>query len=291
MADMTYAMFLGCMIPFRELSYEVSGRRVAKELGIELLDMPDANCCGLPIDQASHELMLLLAARNLCIAEQMEADILTLCNGCTGVLMKVNKMLKHDRELRQRINSQLSDIGLEFKGTINVKHFVQVLKDIGLDTLKASITNPLTSLTVAGYTGCHIFRPSEYMEIENPESPELLDDLIEVTGASSVRYIDEFQCCGASEGAIDNRIPHYLAREKYKNALGAGANAMVTLCPACHQVLDGNQRQAERRFRETYDLPVFHYPQLLGLAMGIPAEELAIADLRVKADKVLALQK
>jgi heterodisulfide reductase subunit B len=62
---------------------------------------------------------------------------------------------------------------------------------------------------------------------------------------------------------------------------------MVTLCPACHQVLDGNQRQVERRFKETYNLPVFHYPQLLGLAMGIPADELAIADLRVKATKVL----
>lgn len=287
MANMTFAMFLGCMIPFRELSYEVSGRRVAKALGLELRDMPDANCCGLPIDQASHELMLLLAARNLCIAEKMEADILTLCNGCTGVLMKVNKMLKQDRELRQRINSQLSNIGFEFQGTIDVKHFVQVLKDIGLDTLKTSITHPLTSLAVAGYTGCHIFRPSEYMEIENPENPSLLDDLIELTGATSVNYIDEFQCCGASEGAIDNRIPHYLAREKYKNAISAGANVMVTLCPACHQVLDGNQRQAERRFQETYNLPVLHYPQLLGLAMGIPANELAIADLRVKADQVL----
>ena len=288
MVNMTYALYLGCMIPFREMSYEVSARRVAKELELELQDMPDANCCGLPIDPVNHELLLLLAARNLCIAEKMEVDILTLCNGCTGVLMKVNKMLKQDRELRQQINSQLSNIGLEFQGKIHVKHFVQVLKEIGLDKLKASISNPLSSLVIAGYTGCHIFRPSEYMEVENPEEPSLLNDLIELTGATSVSYVDEFQCCGASEGAIDNSIPHYLAREKYKNAKKAGAIAMVTLCPACHQVLDGNQRQVERRFKETYDLPVFHYPQLLGLAMGIPAEELAIADLRVKANKVLA---
>ena len=288
MANMTYALYLGCMIPFREMSYEISARRVAKELGLKLRDMPDANCCGLPIDPVNHELMLLLAARNLCIAEKMELDILTLCNGCTKVLLKLNKMLKQDRELRQHINSQLSSIGLDFKGTINVKHFVQVLKDIGLDTLKSSISHPLTPLSVAGYTGCHIFRPSEYMEIENPEDPSLLDDLIELTGATSVSYVDEFQCCGASEGAIDNRIPQYLAREKFRNAKAAGADAMVTLCPACHQILDGNQRQVERRFKETYDLPVFHYPQLLGLAMGIPADELAISDLRVKPEKVLA---
>ena len=87
---MKFAFYLGCLIPYREMSYEVSARRVAKELGIELVDMPDTNCCGLPVDPVNHEMMILLAARNLCIAEKMGLDILSLCNGCTGVLVKVN---------------------------------------------------------------------------------------------------------------------------------------------------------------------------------------------------------
>jgi len=62
---------------------------------------------------------------------------------------------------------------------------------------------------------------------------------------------------------------------------------MVSICPACHQVLDAQQKRAERNFNETYDLPVLHYPQLLGLAMGITPEDLAITDLRVNASKVL----
>lgn len=285
---MKYAIYLGCMIPFRELSYEISGRRVARNLGIELQDMPDSNCCGLPIDPVNHEMMMLLAARNLCIAEKMGLDIMTLCNGCTGILMKVNKMLKEDRDIKKKINSQLSNIGMEFQGKINVKHFVQVLQEIGIDNLKKYITNPLDSLTVAGFTGCHIFRPSQYMEVDNPQSPNLLSDLIELTGAKSVRYVDEFQCCGASEGAIDNTIPLILAREKLRNAKAAGADAMVTLCPACHQTLDGNQPLVEKQFSETYGLPVLHYPQLLGLAMSIPPEELALSDLRVKPAKILS---
>ena len=288
MANTTYALYLGCMIPFREMSYEISARRVARTLGLELQDMPDANCCGLPIDPVNHELMVLLAARNLCIAEKMGLDVMTLCNGCTGILMKVNKMLKQDRDLRKQVNSRLSNIGMEFHGKINVKHFVQVLLDMGLDNLKKSVTRPLNPLAVAGFTGCHIFRPSEFMEVKNPENPSLLDDLIELTGAKSVRYVDEFQCCGASEGSIDDRIPLFLAREKLRNAKKAGAEAMVTLCPACHQVLDGNQRLVERRFSETYDMPVLHYPQLLGLAMGISPEELALKDLRVRPDKILS---
>lgn len=276
------------MIPFREISYEASARRVAKDLGLELHEMPDANCCGLPIDPVSHEMMMLLAARNLCIAERMGLDVMTLCNGCTCTLMKVNKMLKQDRDLRKQINSQLSSIGMEFQGKINVKHFAQILSEMGFDTLKKLITRPLNPLAIAGFTGCHIFRPSEFMEVEDPKDPSLLDDLIELTGAKSVSYVDEFQCCGAVEGSIDDRIPLFLAREKLRNAKRAGADAMVTLCPACHQVLEGNQRLVERRFSEFYDMPVLHYPQLLGLAMDIPPEELALRDLRVRPDKILS---
>jgi len=285
---MKYALYLGCLIPYREMSYEISARRVAKDLGLELYDMPDTNCCGLPIDSVNHEMMMLLAARNLCVAEKMGLDIMTLCNGCTGVLMKVNKKLKQDKNLRKKINSRLSSISMEFQGKIKVKHFIQILSDLGFDVLKKFITKPLNSLTIAGYVGCHLFRPSEFMEIENPEDPSLLDDLIELTGAKSVSYVDEFQCCGFVEGSIDNRIPLFLARDKLRNVKNVGADAMVTLCPACHQSLDANQRRVERRFSESYDMPILHYPQLLGLAMDIDPEEMALMDLRVKPSKILA---
>jgi heterodisulfide reductase subunit B len=275
------------MIPYREMSYEISARRVIKELGVELHDMLDANCCGLPIDPVNHEMMMLLAARNLCIAEQMGLDIMTLCNGCTGILMKVNKTLKQDRDLRKQINAQLSNIGMEFQGKINVKHFVQLILENELSALKKLIIRPLETLNIAGFTGCHIFRPSEFMEVENSEDPDLINNLIELTGAKSVNYLDEFECCGAVEGSIDSQIPLYLARGKLRNAKEAGADAMVTLCPACHQVFDVNQRSVERQFQETYNLPILHYPQLLGLAMNIAPEELALNDLRVKPTQIL----
>lgn len=88
-----YLIFLGCAVPYRVSSYEISSRKVLAKLGIELVEMPEFNCCGLPFDPVSHETMLILAAKNLALAEQEGLNILTLCPGCAGTLKKVNKCL------------------------------------------------------------------------------------------------------------------------------------------------------------------------------------------------------
>ena len=153
-------MFLGCAIPYRVAAYEVSARKVLKKLGVELVEMPEYNCCGLPLDPESHETMLILAARNLAIAEQKGLDIITLCPGCAGTLKKVNKMLREDKALREEINSQLKEADLEFKGTIKVRHFVEALyTDIGIEEIKKKITKPLDGVGIAIHYGCHLLRP------------------------------------------------------------------------------------------------------------------------------------
>src|SRR4030043_1228143 len=145
-------LFLGCAVPYRVSSYEISARRVLSKLGIDLVEMPEYNCCGLPIDPVNHEMMLALAARNLCLAEKQGISIVALCPGCAGTLRKVNKKLKEDKELRQKINGYLKETGLEFKGSIEVKHLVQLLaEDIGLEKIKNAIEKPLTDVLVADH--------------------------------------------------------------------------------------------------------------------------------------------
>lgn len=288
MSEQRYAMFLGCLIPYREVGYEVSARRVAKELGIELEEMLDANCCGLPFDDLNHEMMLALAARDLCIAEGLGLNIMTLCPGCSGVLTKVNKKLKQDRALRERVNGYLKEVGMEFKGKIEVKHFVKVLiEDVGYEKLESFIKRPFRGLKVAEHYGCHILRPQKYLELEDPENPTFLSSLIEITGAKTVNYSDKKQCCGLPIVGIDEHLSLQLARNKLKHIKEANVDAMVTICPFCHVAYDANQLRIERVFSESYGIPVLHYPQLLGLAMGINPDELALDKLRVKSDNVL----
>jgi heterodisulfide reductase subunit B len=281
-------MFLGCAIPYRVSAFEISARKILAKLGVELVEMPEFNCCGLPLDPVSHETMLILAARNLALAEQRGLNIITLCPGCAGTLKKVNKMLKEDKDLRDEINCHLKEADLEFNGTVNAKHFMQVLvEDVGLERIKDSVVKPLTTVKVAEHNGCHILRPKEFIGFDDPENPKMLRNLIEATGATCLDYMDETECCGAPSVGVSDKVALQLARDKLNHIKAVGAQAMITICPFCHIMYDTNELRIEKMFNEAYGIPVLHYPQLLGLAMGISPAELAFNELRVDCSKIL----
>jgi len=288
MAELKYLMFLGCAIPYRVSAFEISARKTLAKLGVELVEMPEFNCCGLPLDPVSHETMLILAARNLALAELKGLDIITLCPGCAGTLKKVNKMLKEDKALRGEINCHLKEAGLEFKGTVDAKHLIQVLtEDVGLEKIKNSIVKPLTMVRVAEHNGCHILRPKEFIGFDDPENPKILKTLIEATGATCLDYMDETECCGAPSVGVSDKVALQLARDKLNHIKSVDAQALITICPFCHIMYDTNELRIEKMFNEVYGIPVLHYPQLLGLAMGMSPDELAFNELRVDCSKVL----
>ena len=288
---MKYLLFLGCVIPYRISSYEISARKVSEKLGIELIEMPEFNCCGLPLDPVNHEVMLTLATRNLCLAEQKNLDIVTLCPGCAGTLRKVNKALWEDKKLKELVNGYMGEIGLKFQGgMVKVRHLVQVLaEDVGFEKIKETVQKPLTGLKVAEHNGCHVLRPAKYIGFDDPENPVILKKLIELTGALCLDYMYETECCGAPIIGVNDKIPLHLAGEKLRNIKVVGAQALITICPFCHMMFDLNQPRIERVLSEKFGVPVLHYTQLLGLAMGFSPDELGLEQLRVKASKILNL--
>jgi len=285
----TFLVFLGCVIPYRLSSYEVSTRKVLKKLGITLLEESEFNCCGTPMDAVNHELALILSARNLCLAEERNLNILTLCNGCFSILNKTNQMLKKSKVHREKINKQLISLGMEFKGKSEIKHLVHVLtEDVGLEKIQQVVKFPLNGLKITQHSGCHLVRPSkEITHGDNPENPEMLKKLIQLTGAESVPYKDETDCCGNPIIGINEAIPFQMAGEKLQNIKDANADALVTVCPFCHMMFDLNQPRIERAIEKSFGIPVLHYSQLLGLAMGFSPEDLLLNELRVKPVKLL----
>lgn len=283
-----YLFFLGCAVPYRVASYEISSRKVLQKLGVKLSEMPDFNCCGLPLDTISHETMLTLASKNLAIAEQAGLKIITLCPGCAGTLKKVNKVLKEDKALREQINGNLREAEMEFKGSVETKHILQFLiEDIGVEEIKKKIVNPLSNLKVAEHVGCHLLRPKDYIDFDDPEDPKVLRTLIEATGATCLNYMNETECCGAPSVGVNDKIALMLARDKLDHVKTVGAQALITSCPFCHIMFDTNELRIERMFAEKYGIPILHYPQLLGLAMGMTPEELAFKEHRVDTSKIL----
>jgi heterodisulfide reductase subunit B len=283
-----FLIFLGCAIPYRVSSYEISARKVLAKLGVELVEMPEFNCCGLPLDPVNHEAMRILSAKNLALAEQQGLNILTLCPGCAGTFKKVSKILKENATVKQQVNEHLKEVGLEFKGLTEVRHLLQFLKeDVGIDKVKAAVVKPLVGLKVADHTGCHVLRPKQYIGFDDPEDPQTLKLLIEATGATCLDYVDKTECCGAPSVGVSDKAALSLARDKLNHVKNVQAQALITVCPFCHIMYDTNELRIEKLFNEIYGIPILHYPQLLGLALGLVPEELAFNDLRVDPAKIL----
>ena len=170
-----FLMFQGCMIANRLPFLEKSARIVFEKLELKPKDAAFA-CCPDPIgiQGSDYTTWLSMGARNLTLAEQEGKNIVSLCNGCSQTLTVVNHELKHSAIKRKKINKILGEVGREFKGTIDVIHFLTyLLNEVGVDAIKAKITKPLTGLKVACHTGCHYTRPTEIMQTEEDVCKEV----------------------------------------------------------------------------------------------------------------------
>lgn len=284
-----YALFLGCTVPVRGLNYEIAARRVAARLDLEMVDVEGFACCGFPARPLSWRASLLMAARNLALAEAQGLDIITLCSACTGTLTEASHRLREDGDLRAWVNSRLQEVGQTYRGTVRIRHFARLLyEEIGLERLRQSATVDLSDFGFAAHYGCHYLKPSHlYDGFDDPENPVSLGRLIEATGARLVHYEDEGQCCGGGILSFDEETALLVTKQKLDHVTAAGADGLVLICPFCAIMYEANQRRVESAHQVTYRLPVLYYPQLLGLAMGFSPEEVGLRLNRVKPVRLL----
>jgi len=271
-----YKMFEGCTIGNRIPFIEAASRKVFEKVGIETSEAP-FSCCPDPTGMKSfdNDAWLVIGARNLSLAEAEGKNILSLCNGCANTLRGVQHQLKHDSLKKEKVNQQLAKIGKQFNGSIDVKHFVDVLLD-NLDRIKGAITKPLSGLKVAVHPGCHYMRPAEWMENDDPLRPQNLQKLVAATGATVVDYESLALCCGS---AVTNAYEeHGLANLKIKldDIKKAGVDVICVNCPSCFQQFDTRQRDLGKKYETDYDIPVLYVTELLALAMGISPDEIGL---------------
>ncbi len=257
---MKLSYFPGCSLHGTAKEYGLSTQAVCQRLGLELLEVPDWNCCGASSGHSTNLLLgQALAARNLILAEKQGLDLVVACAACFSRLKKTDVALKDNAELNKKMKEIM---GTSYKGDLKIRHLLDIVcNTIGLETIEKKVINPLKDLRLVPYYGCVIVRPHEITQFDDEEQPQTMDNLIEAVGAESLPWSDKTECCGASLSLIRVEIVKKLARGIIEMAKEAGAQAVVTACPLCQANLD-------MRYGED-GLPIFYFTELLGLALGI----------------------
>jgi heterodisulfide reductase subunit B len=282
-----YTYYPGCSAEATAIPLGISVPAVAKALDIDLAELEDWNCCGsTPYHSVNKLEAAAMAARNLAIAEKTGLDLVTPCSNCYVVLASVNEHLKELPSFREKVDEALAAGNLEYGGGVKVRHLAEVLyTDITPEVIASKVTRPLKGLKVAAYYGCQLVRPNGF---DDPESPHSLDDLVTSLGAEAVPWEMKARCCGSSLIMPEPDVALELINKILRNAQEHGAQCLITPCPLCQINLDAYQSQVNSKFKTSYNLPVLFVTQLMGVALGIPAKELALSKNIVSPMRVLA---
>jgi succinate dehydrogenase / fumarate reductase, cytochrome b subunit len=273
------AFFTGCVSKGACPELYVSAQAIAEPLGLELEELTEAPCTGAGVlTEQNPDLADSLNGLTLAMAESKGADLMTICSTCQGVLSGVNHNFAKDPKRLEKANATIGDQGYSYSGKTNVKHMLWMLfEDIGVDRIKRAIKRKLTGLKIAPFYGCYILRPSDALGLrERPERKNYLEQLIELLGAEAVEYSGATKCCGFPMLTFNREKSLTMGGNHIMEAKEKGADLLVTPCPLCHLNLDGQQPDAARVMKKTLDVPIFHLPQLLGLAFGLSPESLRL---------------
>lgn len=282
MKQLKYALFTGCTAKESTPELMMSTMAIAKKLGIELVVLDEASCCGASHLQDFDEfLSLVLNARNICYAEKLGLDMVTICNTCQINSIMTKEKLDNNPALKAKVNEKLAEVGLEYKGTSQIKHFLYAIKDdFGYDNVAKLVQKPLSHLNVAPFYGCHNIRPSEVQghsnSHENPYKPTSLDELIVALGGVAVQYEQKNKCCGFHTDLQAPKTSNRLTGSALLGARDSGADVVVTPCPLCHLNMDVKQGLVSKEMGRDVSIPVLHMPQLVGLALGIDPKDLGL---------------
>lgn len=268
--------FPGCKIHDHLPAYDASTRAVLARLSVELVDT-ELNCCGYPVRHQNFRAYLLSAARNLALAEAQGLDILTPCKCCFGSFKHALYWLRRKPALAEDINRRLASENLHWADRSDAVHLLSLLHNqVGDERLKAQVTAPMQEVKVAAHYGCHALRPAAVTAFDNPTAPQLFESLVAATGANPLLWARRTECCGAPLWEKNPRMALALMEKKLASAQEAGADYLCSACTYCQLQFDGIRRQHPQADPSQGRLKTLLYPQLLGLAMGLPADELGI---------------
>ncbi len=289
-----YAYFPGCVAQGACRELHMATQAIAQTLGIELIELKKAACCGSGTFKEESQLLEdAVNARNIALAEQLKLPLLTHCSTCQGVIGHVDDRLKtakaDDPAYLNQVNGLLQEQKCSpYQGSTEVKHLLWALVgDYGLEMITRQVKQKLSGLKCAAFYGCYLLRAQSSLPFDNPVNPSSMENLFTALGATPVYYSGRTQCCGWPLSSYATEASFQMAGNRLEDAIAANADCIVTPCPLCHLNLDSRQPEVEKVTGKKLGLPILHLPQLVGLALGIDPGKLGIERHIVRTQPLL----
>jgi len=264
---MNVSYYPGCSLDGVAREYGESTEAVARILGIDLKELEDWSCCGAASAHVTSDtLALALPARNLVTADKANMDLVVPCAACYSRLKTAEKELKAGKAIE--------GISTQYQGDFHIKHLADFLwDDVGEKAILEKVKKPLNGLNPVCYYGCLITRPPGVTDARDPENPESMDNLMKTLGADVKNWSYKTDCCGGDHILTLPEVAWKLMQKLLDMAEEAGADSIVAGCPMCHSNLDSHQPEISREADKEYNMPVFYFTELMGLAFGDPSVE------------------
>lgn len=286
---MKLAYYPGCTLASKAKAFDQTARWVAQKLGLELVELPEWQCCGGLVPQLTDAIMSLLApVRILADAQSISDNLMTLCSFCYNTLKRANLIIQQDEERRQKVVEFLRETqtpkvasqatsstlppearALDYDGKVRVVHLLELLRDdIGFDSVREKVVRPLAGLRVAPYYGCLLLRPPKEIGLDDPEDPTVMEQLLEALGCEVIDFPRKVDCCGSFTIVSRPELAAQCSATILRSASNLGAQLLVTSCPLCQFNLDWQQMRMLEANGEISPVPVIYFTQLMALAMG-----------------------
>jgi len=266
--------FPGCTLNTTAKGFDNAVRASAATLGVELVELPEWNCCGATFPLLVDNAMDLLGPTDVLYKASLEGPrLVTACTTCYNVLKRTNYALKEDGEMLEKVNFFLEHDS-DYECSVEVLDVVQLLRDdVGWDVVRESVKNPLNGLRVAAYYGCMVVRPPDEVAYDDSDNPMSLDDLIGALGGQAIDWPHKTECCGAYLAVKSPQATQEMSHAVLSSAARNGAELVLANCPLCQFNLDKQQRTMAQRYTGFRPIPVVYHAQLLGLALGLDASD------------------
>lgn len=284
------AYYPGCALEGSGGPYDKSTRVLVKQLGLQMENLQDYNCCGaMEVKNVHPMLQTYMSARNLAMASKLQGcdTVMAPCNGCYHNLKKAEYELATSEASLATVQdlARKSDDAV-YEGDVRTVHLLEwLMEEVGPEGLKGQIKKNLNGLKVANYYGCMYTRPRQIFPekdqgagSESSYKPHFMDDLLQAAGAENVDFPLKTACCGGAHTLSDADTSTQLVLNLLQAAEDAGAEVIATECPTCHSGLEMHQVRAETEFGIKTNVKIIYFTQLLGMAMGLSPRKVGVTD-------------